>query len=278
MRCGSCGAEVKSGLTMCPECGASVRRFKWIGRAVRCRACQARVPSGLNICPRCGAPLQRSWRLFLQALVVIAVLAGLAYLGINYVPWDRLRSLPGQVQVPSVAFLATRTFTPVPTATATRTATRTLTPVPSFTPTSVLPTETPTQLPTPPATSAPAPTSTPTPPFAAPRVLVPDDRAEFRGGGARIELRWEPTGVLGEDEWYALSLRYLTDGVVQYSGTWTKETSWTVPGTLYMSAGQVERAFQWDVTIVQQTGTKPDGGREGVALGPSSETRTFLWY
>ena len=91
-------------------------------------------------------------------------------------------------------------------------------------------------------------------------------------------MSWEPIGALDEDEWYALSLRYFADGVMQYSGTWTKETSWTVPAELYTKAGQVEREFQWDVTVVQQTGFKPDGGREGVALGPISEARTFLWY
>ena len=84
--------------------------------------------------------------------------------------------------------------------------------------------------------------------------------------------------MLNDDEWYALSLRYVTDGVIQYSGTWTKETSWILPAALYMMAGQHERTFEWDVTVVQQTGTKQYGGREGVALGPTSETRTFFWY
>jgi RNA polymerase subunit RPABC4/transcription elongation factor Spt4 len=279
MRCGACGSEVKPGLTVCPVCGANIRRFNWmIGRSLHCRACQARVPSGLNICPQCGAPLRRSWRPFVLAVLMIALSAALLYLGLNYVPWDTLRAWPKRLEVPSVAFLATRTFTPMPTPTATRTATPTATPTPSFTPTSVPPTETPPPTARPTATALPAPSSTATPPFVAPRLVTPEDQAEFKGGGTRVELRWEPAGVLNDDEWYALSLRYLTDGVVQYSGTWTKETSWIVPETLYMMAGQAERAFQWDVTVVQQTGTKPDGGREGVALGPTSEIRTFFWY
>jgi hypothetical protein len=211
-------------------------------------------------------------------LLTVAVVAALLYLGFNYVPWDMLRALPKRVQVPSVAFLATRTFTPMPTPTATRTATRTPRPTPSFTPTTLPPTETPLPTNPPTATSPPLPSSTPTPPFAAPRLLAPEDRAEFSGGGAQLELRWEPAGGLNDDEWYALSVRYLTDGVVQYSGTWTKETSWILPEALYMMAGHDERAFEWDVAVVQQTGTKPDGGREGVALGPISETRTFFWY
>jgi len=45
-----------------------------------------------------------------------------------------------------------------------------------------------------------------------------------------------------------------------------------------MKAGQFERAFQWDVVVMKQTGTKPDGGRQGVPLSPPSEPRTFFWY
>ena len=101
---------------------------------------------------------------------------------------------------------------------------------------------------------------------------------EFHGGGSQIVLSWEAVGTLAEDEWYGLSLRFLAGGVLQYSGTWTKETSWIVPPDLYRRAGQVERAFQWDVTIMRETGAKPEGGRDGVPVAPTSETRTFYWY
>ena len=91
-------------------------------------------------------------------------------------------------------------------------------------------------------------------------------------------LAWQAVDGLADDDWYALSVRFLTDGAVQYAGTWTKNTSWLLPAELYMKAGQNERALQWDVTVMRQTGTKPDGGREGTALGPASETRAFYWY
>ncbi len=79
------------------------------------------------------------------------------------------------------------------------------------------------------------------------------------------------------DEWYALSVRYLTDGVVQYSGTWTKETAWAVPSELFTRAGQVEREFEWDVTVMLQTTTTAGGGRAGEPLGLTSEVWTFVW-
>lgn len=287
MRCPVCGSEVKSGLSMCPWCGATVRRIRLLRGKLRCRSCQRRVSSGLSVCPYCGAPLRRSWQWPLKLLVTLAVLAGLAYLGTTYVPrylprikkaWAEVLALRQRVQIPEVSYLATPTFTA--TATATRTATPTTTPTPTFTPTPVPPTETPlppTLTPTrPPATAAA--TRTPTPRFARPVLISPENGLEIRGGDAQIVLRWEPVGSLAEDEWYALSLRFRADGVVQYSGTWTKETSWIVPANLYTRAGQTERVFEWDVMVMKETGTRPDGGREGVALSAPSETRTFAWY
>jgi len=244
---------------------------------MRCRACRARVPSGLTVCPYCGQELKRSWRSLFVTLALVASLAAAAYLATNYVPWTELRALSKRVKVPQVALLATPTFTSIPTPV--RTATTTLTPTltPTVTETPVPPTETPT-VPPPTPTQAPMPTPTPTLRLVAPRLLVPTDQTEFRGGGTVIKLSWEPAGALAEDEWYALSLRFLAAGVTQYSGTWTKETSWTVPPELCTRAGQVEREFKWDVVVMKQTGTKPDGGREGTPVGTASETRTFFWY
>jgi hypothetical protein len=109
-------------------------------------------------------------------------------------------------------------------------------------------------------------------------LLSPDNGLEIRGGGTQIMLRWEPAGSLAEDEWYALSLRFQASGITQYSGTWTKETSWIVPKELYTKAGESERVFHWDVTVMKETGTKPEGGREGVTVSAPSETRSFFWY
>jgi RNA polymerase subunit RPABC4/transcription elongation factor Spt4 len=284
MRCPTCGAEVKPGLSMCPWCGATVRRIRLLRGKLRCRSCQRLVSSGLAVCPYCGARLRRSWQRPLQVLLTLAILAALVYLGITYLPrysgqlkqvWAEVQALRGRVRPPEVTFLVTPTFTATPTGT--RTPTPTVTPTPTFTWTAVPPTETalpPTLTPT----RRPAPTRTPTPRFATPRSLSPDNGLEFRGGGTQITLRWEPAGSLAEDEWYALSLRFMAGGIVQYSGTWTKETSWMVPKELYMKAGESERVFEWDVTVMKQTGTKSDGGREGVAVSAPSETRAFFWY
>jgi len=51
-----------------------------------------------------------------------------------------------------------------------------------------------------------------------------------------------------------------------------------VPLELYSRAGQVEREFQWDVTVMKQTDTTPDGGRDGDPQSATSEARVFGWY
>lgn len=284
MRCPTCGSEVKPGLSMCPWCGAVVRHVRPLRGKLRCRSCQRRVSSGLTVCPYCGAKLRRSWQRPLQILLGLAVLAALAYVGFTYVPryssqlkrvWAQVLALRSRVRPPEVSFLATPTFTA--TCTVTRTPTPSVTPTPTFTVTAVPPTDT-ALPPTVTATQPPAPTRTPTPRFTAPVLVYPGDGLEIRGGGTQIVLQWEAAGTLAEDEWYALSVRFLAGGVMQYSGTWTKETSWFVPPDLYTRAGQSERVFNWEVTVMKQTGTKPDGGREGVALSAPSETRTFSWY
>jgi len=284
MRCPTCGSEVKPGLTMCPWCGAVVRRIRLQDGKLRCRSCQRRVSAGLTVCPYCGARLRRSWQRPLQLLLVLAVVAAVAYAGTTYVPrysvqlkrlWAELRGLPERVKPPEVAFLATATFTATPTPT--RTPLPTMTRTPTSTRTSVPPTGTPLP-PTATATRKPAPTRTPTPRFPAPRLIWPDNGVEIGGSDAHITLRWESSGALAADEWYALSLRFSAGGIQQYSGTWTKETSWVVPKELFAKAGQAERVFKWDVTVMKQTGTKADGGREGVAISAPSETRAFFWY
>nr|MBC7243990.1 zinc ribbon domain-containing protein [Chloroflexota bacterium] len=279
MRCRTCGAEVKPGLRLCPECGATLGGSKLLGRTVRCRSCQARVPSGLSFCPYCAAPLKRSWRGVLRGLMILAILSTTVYLlmhYMHYVPWAELRGLlPRRVQAPSLAFLVTATFTASPSPT--RTLTATATPTPSRTSTPLPPTDTPT-MPPPTATRKPAPTRTPTLPFTALRLIGPENQVEFRGGDAQIQLSWDSVGTLAEDQWYAVNLRFMSGGVAQYSGTWTKETNWVVPSELYTKAGQSERAFQWNVTVMKQTGITEDGNREGIALSPPSETRIFFWY
>lgn len=111
----------------------------------------------------------------------------------------------------------------------------------------------------------------------APKLIEPVDGREFGGPDSQIWLSWEPVGALAEDEWYAVSLRYYAGGALQYSGTWTKEVRWRVPRELYQKPDPLRPEFEWDVRVMRQTGTKPDGGREGVPRSQTSEVWRFTW-
>ena len=274
MRCKACGARVKPGLEVCPACGATLGPVHVLGGRVRCRTCQKRVPSGVKICPCCGAPLRSTKRVLIIFLVLLLVLEVALYLAKYHVPWNRLRALGRLVRLPEVTFLSTPTFTSTRTATATLTSTPTTTRTP--TPTLPPPTDTPVP-PTATRTRAPAPTATPKPKYSAPRLIAPEDGGEFQGADAQITLQWESAGTLAEDEWYAVSVTFTAGGVAEYEGSWTKDNSWLLPAGLYTRAGQSERGFNWQVTVMRQTGTRADGGREGLAVSPGSVRRTFFW-
>jgi len=204
----------------------------------------------------------------------------------------------------------TATSTPETTATATTpTPEPTNTPVPTSTPTTT-PTSTPTTTPTSTPTATPQPTSQPTSqptpqptpvptlahPYPAPALLAPADGRVFREIDEIIVLNWASVGILAEDEWYVLrlryeaegaaqppgvwtkTLRYEAEGAAQPPGVWTKTTSWRVPADLYPSADVESRLLRWDVTVMRQTHTGPDGTPEGVVISPVSTTRSFYWY
>lgn len=178
----------------------------------------------------------------------------------------------------------TTTSTPEPTLTPTPEPTLTSTPEP--TPTSTpTPTPTTTPTPTPSATPQPTPQPTPTPtpttsafPYPAPALLAPADGQAFQGVDAAIVLNWASVGILAEDEWYVVKLRYEAQGVTQPPRVWTKATSWRVLADLYPPSDVEPRLLCWDVTVMRQTHTGPDGTPEGVVISPVSATRGFYWY
>ncbi|TEU15111.1 MAG: zinc ribbon domain-containing protein [Anaerolineales bacterium] len=290
MKCKRCGIKVRPGLTICPECGARL----WVrGRKVHCLHCSQRASAALTICPHCGAELRHSaWP---QVLSSVAVLAGLG-LGLALTPvvsrgltevklasgtLPRVKLSP--VDLPGLSFLI-----PSPTLTSTPTATPTVTRRPTYTPTATrtaTPTATATAIPTeigsptpetPTPTPTLAPTATPTLVFAAPRLLGPEDGTVFVGEAEKIVLRWESVGMLAEDEWYAVSLRYLQGGQLQYSGNRVKENKWQLPVEFFFAKADLpERAYQWDVTMIRvESGPK---GETDTDISPRNESWTFYW-
>jgi len=122
------------------------------------------------------------------------------------------------------------------------------------------------------------PTPTSAFPYPAPALLAPADGQVFRGVDEVIVLNWASVGILAEDEWYVLRLRYEAEGVAQPPSVWTKTTSWRVPADMYPPADVEPRLLHWEVTVMRQTHTGPDGTPEGVVISPMSDTRRFYWY
>jgi len=279
MRCKRCGARVETQWEICPHCGASLGKVR---RYTSCPSCGAQVPKGRGTCPVCGHPLHRSWLPELALLSVLLLLIGGYSAFQHYAVEHALSQVASRVraQMPTLsidAFWGT-TATPTPLPTPTPSNTPTASPTATHTSTAT-PTRPPTATPTPPTpTPPPQPTATPPTLLPAPELISPKDGQKFVGKGARIWLSWKPIGrPLAEDEWYAVSLRYFANGGTQYSGTWQKETRWRVPAELFQKYDPAHPGYQWDVVVMKQTSTKPDGGRAGYPISEQSETRTFYW-
>ena len=141
------------------------------------------------------------------------------------------------------------------------------------------PTPTPELTPTAPASTAPSPPPTQTPPpsiYVAPALFSPDDEAVFRGKETEILLMWDSVGDLGVDDYYVVVSEFLHEGQLWRDWQWTKETALIMPRYMFDNAMDDHR-IKWHVTVWRQTGTKPDGSREGVAVGAESAKRSYTW-
>jgi murein DD-endopeptidase MepM/ murein hydrolase activator NlpD len=121
----------------------------------------------------------------------------------------------------------------------------------------------------------PTPTPTPGKPFSAPHLLYPLQNAVL-GADEAIVLQWTSEGLLQEDEWYALSLRYLghrEDGQPSEIVVYTRITSWHVPAQWSPGPQASERRFEWTVQVVRRTGL----GEPSVPLSLPSQVRRFRW-
>jgi LysM repeat protein len=129
-------------------------------------------------------------------------------------------------------------------------------------------------IPTP--TPAPASSATPTPgpPYPAPQLLYPADDATLKGETAAV-LQWASVGILPDNEWYALSMRYLgerADDRPNEITVHTRITSWHIPAEWYPGESAAQNRFEWKVEIVRE-----EGGDTPVVLVPAEHVRRFEW-
>ncbi len=134
-----------------------------------------------------------------------------------------------------------------------------------------LPTPTPTLTPTP----GPSPTPTPRPPYEAPVLLSPVNEAVFDADDP-IVLQWTSVGILGEGEWYQVTvINTGAPGSPPYRVT-TKTTSLRLPPDLRPNS-PAPQTFQWSVLVVREAGTYSDGSPRYLPLSPTPALRIFLW-
>jgi hypothetical protein len=276
--CRWCGGPISAEEAICPHCGVRLRR-----ESTRCRQCREEIRDGLAVCPHCGEDLGKRrirWKLIgsLGGVVLVGILvyvllfvvplpANLPFLVAQPSPTPTEVILPPTEtptetpRPPTATPTRTPTFTPVITATATLTSGTTATPAESANPT---------------ATPTAAPTETPAVKYGAPQLTSPADGEQFRGSGARIQLDWEPVGILADDEWYSVSLSYVdrNGDVVREVVAWAKNEDIPLPvgEELYDVLGG-DRVVTWAIRVVSGV---PGAGTEA-PVSPPSEGWTFRW-
>ncbi len=129
---------------------------------------------------------------------------------------------------------------------------------------------------------APTPTVESVLVYPAPLLLGPPDRREFREEQAELPilLNWLSVGLLAEDEWYSVVLRYVDPEEVKERETveFTKANSYHVLAELRPPLEAESHLFEWQVWVVRLMETEIEGSPEIVPVGRLSDRRTFLWY
>ena len=118
--------------------------------------------------------------------------------------------------------------------------------------------------------------------YAAPVPLGPPHQWEFRDEGAEgpILLNWLSVGLLAEDEWYAVTVRYVAkdEGSGQEIVDFVKATSYRVPADLRPAPEAESHLFQWQVGVVRLVERETDEEPDVVPIAAQSRVRSFSWY
>jgi LysM repeat protein len=126
------------------------------------------------------------------------------------------------------------------------------------------------------ATPAPQPTPTGLPTYPAPILLSPSNDQIFEGDEEPILLQWASVGVLRQNEYYFIRLEQIGAGNPPTTFR-TRATGWHVPIELFPKPDDTRRTFQWQVRVVRETGTHPDGTPIYQDAGEASVMRRFQW-
>jgi len=115
----------------------------------------------------------------------------------------------------------------------------------------------------------PSPTPTTGPRYGAPILLSPADGAIVTGQD-EILLTWASLGVLGQDEWYVVTVNAV-DQDRPIPPVWTRATTWRLP-IQYRAASSAGTEFNWSVQVRSGTADRPSQ-----VESPPSLQRRFTW-
>lgn len=130
-----------------------------------------------------------------------------------------------------------------------------------------------TATPTPTATAIPTRTPTPGPKYVAPFPLSPKSKNVVHAN--RPVLSWASTGILGEDEFYGVRIRFMVGGELVHTERFqTRRTSLRLPADLALPNGRLIQV-RWDVLVMHEM----ENGQETTdeAVSSLSEPAEFFW-
>lgn len=105
-----------------------------------------------------------------------------------------------------------------------------------------------------------------------PELTGPEIGAHFIGTVQPITLTWKPVKDLAEGEYYRIRVDYNYEEANPYIDFFTRQTQFTLPETLYLQPNC--SVFNWQVTLMHQTGVNQDGQPEGRPISFNS----LYWY
>ncbi len=106
----------------------------------------------------------------------------------------------------------------------------------------------------------------------APELISPTLGARFLGIAQPIVLTWQPVKELARDEYYEVLVQYDYDEATNGVKFTTRQTQITLPETLYRTPNC--GVFNWQVTLMRQTGVDEAGQPVGVSISYGS----LYWY
>jgi len=118
--------------------------------------------------------------------------------------------------------------------------------------------------------------------YPAPVLLGPPDGWEFREEEAELPilLNWLSVGLLGDDEWYSVSVTPAQTGEAEGQGVpeYTKANSYRVPLELRPPPDAESSIVEWQVAVVRLVENEGEDAPDVATIGRQSETRSFYWY